>query len=461
MSPYSVEMRNIVVCIAFAYQIGLMYIKIGLHLRMSEVRLAMHTKIFFTLFLGSLAFFGDLYRLVLAQTAASQALAPLFASLPGLAITFILWTYFVKALKFRPLHAFEIAVYTYLFFQTITGVTRVVGAVFFAQNSALIDYSLYLVMYFVNFIVSISFYIVMYHILDIRPKFLIIKGMHIELHRKSIAFPIFQLFFIYICSACIMIFIPKTITGSIVSLCILMLFSAFSISLNSNRYAQAEIRDKDRQMESLFKSLNQFSAIKHDFYNILQTYNGYFELGDLEACKRYHKSLVEITTSAGNLLDLSRRAVENPALISLLLNKYERAESLKTDLSITIRCPLSDLPIDDIDMCRIIACLLDNAIEAAAESKKKRVSLVVDKEKDGCNSITITNSSPMPIEVSEIFIPGYTSKKGHQGAGLSNVKRIIEKYPYCSLEMKSINDEVVTMMKLEEPANSRVMGTIH
>ncbi len=458
ISPFSEEMRNIVVCIAFIYQILLMYVKFGLHLRMSEVKLPRHKRIMFTFFLGSLAFFGDFFRLVLADTTSAQTLIPLFASLPGVIITITLWIYFVKSLKFRPVHALEIAVYTYLYFQTITGVTRLVGAVFFAQDPALIDYSKYLGMYIMNFIVSMAFFICMYHILEIKPKLLVVKGLNNETPGKSIALPIFQLSFIYISAACIMIFIPKTIMGSLISLCMLALFSAFSLSLNSNRYAIAEIREKDRQMESLFHSLNQFSAIKHDFYNILQTYNGYFEIGDLEACKRYHQSLVEITTRAGDLLDLSRRAVESPALISLLLNKHERADNLKVSLSIALKCSLSGLPLKDIDICRVIACLLDNAIEAAADSKKKRVSFTIERENNEIQLITITNSTLKPIEVSQIFIPGFTSKKGHQGAGLVNVKSIIENYPNCNLEIRSTDDEVTIVLRME---NSVLLSLSH
>ncbi len=453
ISPYSVAMRNIVVCVAFIYQIVQIYIKFRMHQRMSEVRLPLHTTVLFTLILGSLVFFGDVYKLVLADTAEEQRLAPLVASLPGVVITITLWVFFVRSLKFTPLHALEIAVYTYLYFQTVTGVTRVVGAIFFAQDPGAIHYGKYLGAYAVNFAVATALYVGMHHILEVNPKFLIIKGMGVDPAKKrSIAFPIFQLCFIYLSAACIMIFIPKTVAGSLISLCMLILFSAFSLSLNSNRYAQAEIREKDRQMESLFKSLNQFSAIKHDFYNILQTYNGYFELGDLEACKRYHKSLVEITTRAGDLLDLSRRAVENPALISLLLNKHARAEGLKIKLSIALRCPLSDLSLEDIDMCRIVACLLDNAIEAAAESKQKCLSFTIESEAGTDKLITITNSSLMPIEVAKAFAPGYTSKKGHQGAGLANVQKIIEKYQPCTLEMSNMGDEVVARLRLVSAA---------
>ncbi len=441
-------MLDIVIGVAFMYHMLLMYMKVGLHLRMSEVKLPRIQQVLFSLLFGSLAFFGDFFKLVLAERTGLVELTPLFSSLPGVLITFTIWVYFVRLLKFRPLHAFEISVYTYLFFQTITGVTRLISAVFFAQPPGTIDYQRYLLMYAVNFAVSVAFFLWMRLILVRRPNLLIVKGMSSATREKSIAFAIFQLCFIYLSAALIMILIPKTIIGSTVSLIMLALFSAFSIALNSNRYQKAEIFNKEKQLQSLFESLNQFGAIKHDFYNILQTYNGYFAIGDLEACKRYHQSLVEMTIATGNLLDIGRHAVEHPALVSLLINKHERAAGMQTRLDIAIRCPLSDLPIQDIDICRIAACLLDNAIEAAAVSKEKSVSFTIERDENHVRRIVVANSSVGAIDISNVLTPGFTSKKGHQGIGLVNVQKIVERYPHCTLQMRGAEGEVVATLIL-------------
>ncbi len=439
-------MLDIVICIAFVYQVSLMYIKFSLYLRMSEAKRPLITKMLTAAFLGTLAFFGDFFRLVIAEPAGMTALIPLFASMPGFVITIILWFHLVGSLKMRPLHALEIGVYAYLLFQTISGVTRLVSAVFFMQEPGAVDYPKYILMYAANFLVSIALFGWMHYLLKHKPNLLTVKGMDSSMRQKNIAFAIFQLVFIFICAALIMILIPKTIVGSTVSLTMLVLFSAFSITLNSNRYAQAEIRDKEKQMQSMFESLDQFGAIKHDFYNILQTYNGYFEIGDLEACKRYHQSLVEITTTTGSLLDISRHAMENPALAALLLNKHERAGSLNLRLNISLDCPLSELPIKDIDICRIVSCLLDNAIEAAAESRERKVSFAIERDGSQAKRMIITNSTLAPIDLTNVFTHGFTSKQGHQGIGLVNAKKIMARYPNCTLQMQGTDNEVVALL---------------
>ncbi len=441
-------MLDVVLCVAFIYQFVLMYIKFGLHLRMSEVALPVITRALFSLLLGGLAFFGDFFKLVLAERTGMTSLTPLFSSLPGVVITITIWVYFVKSLKFRPLLALEISVYTYLFFQTASGATRLVSAVFFAQDPTAVDYQKYLAVYAINFLVSIGIYSAMHYVLEHKPNLLIVRGMNNHISGRSGAFAVFQLVFIYICAALVMILIPKTIAGSTVSLIMLALFSAFSITLNSNRYAQAEIQDKEKQVESMLKSLDQFSSIKHDFYNILQTYNGYFEIGDLEACRRYHQSLVDMTTAAGDLLDLSRRAAEHPALVALLLNKHERAEGLNIHLSISLNCSLSGLAINDFDICRIVSCLLDNAIEAAAESKERRASFAIEQDAGRSKRITIINNSVAPIDVRNAYMSGFTSKNGHKGIGLANAKKIIERYPPCTLQLYSVSNEVVAVLEL-------------
>ncbi len=457
MPTFGDSMLDIVVCIAFIYQIVLMYEKFSLHLRMSQVRRPFFTKVWFAVLLGSMAFFGDFFRLVLAKPTGMTALAPLFSSIPGVVITIVIWVYFVTSLKFKPLHALEIAVYTYLYFQTISGVTRLVGAVFFTQDAAAIDYTKYVAMYAVNFLVANVFFLWMHYTLVHRPSLLIVKGMDVAMPQKNLAFAIFQACFIYLCAALIMILIPKTIVGSTISLIMLVLFSAFSITVNSNRNANAEIRANEEQLQSIFQSMDQFGAVKHDFYNILQTYNGYFELGDLEACKQYHQSVVNMTTATGNLLDIGRHSGENPALVSLLINKHDRAGGMHTRLDISLGCPLSELPIVDVDICRVVSCLLDNAIEAAAESKEKRVSFAIAWDENRAKRMVVTNSCIGPINLSSVCAPGVTSKNGHQGIGLSSVTRIMARYPHCQLDMRCTDKEVMAVLVLrpEPVANAR------
>lgn len=439
----------IAVIAAFLYQSVLMYIKSDLLIRMCEKKATIKIKLLLALFCGTFVFvFIELVKMRLIDLELSEQFIPIFVSLPGIVVTLIYAFFCLWSLKLTPLRTLEVTVYAYLYFQTLTGVNRIISALFFVQKAAVIDYSMNILMYAVNFSISLAILLAMSYILKKKPHLLIIKSGSDTTPNTSIAFSIFQLVYIYFCTAIIVFLIPNAIVGSAISLLLLAVFTALSIFLSKNRYAKAELLDKETFIQSLFESVNQFSAIKHDFYNILQTYNGYFELGDLEACKRYHETLVEITVQAGDLLDLSRRAVENPALISLFLNKNDYSEKMHVKLSIIIKCPLNELQMEDIDLCRIISCTLDNAIEAASDSEEKNVSLIIERKTESSNLITVTNSIDAPVNTTRMLVSGATSKSGHQGMGLYNVQKIIRKYPHSTFEIHSTEREVTARVSI-------------
>ena len=81
-----------------------------------------------------------------------------------------------------------------------------------------------------------------------------------------------------------------------------------------------------------------------------------------ECYERYHASLVSATTHAGSAMELAQKMQENPAVITLLINKLEYAEKKNVRLILSLQCTLENLYIDNMDISRILACLLDNAM---------------------------------------------------------------------------------------------------
>ncbi len=442
-------MRRIAVIVAYFYQSILMYMKLNLLIRLCEKKATIRQKLILALLCGGICVaFIDFPRLKLIESGISAQMMPFFISIPGVIITTLCFFFCVFSLKLTALRTLEVTVYSYLYFQAASGVSRMAGSLFFAPDQAMIDYSIYIQRYILNFIIMVAIFKGMSCVLKNKPHLLIIKSGSDTKPNTSVAFSVFQLCYVYFCAAVILVLVPDTAVANFISLLLLVVFTALCIVLSNNRYAQAEIHDKTVHIQSLFSSLNEFSSVKHDFFNILQTYNGYFALGDLEACKRYHQTLVEITTQAGNLLDLGRRAVENPALIALFLSKNDQAQKLHVRLNIDVGYPLNDLQMEDIDLCRVASCLLDNAIEAASVSKEKLVSFTVERKTDFLLMITIINSVDEPVNIDEMFPAGATSKAGHHGLGLANVKKIIEKYPYCEFEIKSAQREVTACIKI-------------
>ena len=110
------------------------------------------------------------------------------------------------------------------------------------------------------------------------------------------------------------------------------------------------------------------------------------------------------------------------------------------------------------DLCKILGILLDNALEAAYESSKKYVELSISKGSQNAIVIEIINSHAGELNKDKIFENGYTTKPGHSGFGLWEVKKIIERNKNCSLKT-SVTDMLFTQ-KFEIVQNDFKMNSI-
>nr|WP_243177094.1 GHKL domain-containing protein [Clostridium estertheticum] len=117
-------------------------------------------------------------------------------------------------------------------------------------------------------------------------------------------------------------------------------------------------------------------------------------------------------------------------------------------LSIEILDTIDTVHIDIIDLCRIVGILLDNAYEAAKDSKEKLVSISFIQ--DEYLNITIANSYNSNINISSIYKKSYSTKGSNRGIGLNNVKEIInKKYPNVLLKTSVEKDVFIQDLYIE------------
>lgn len=115
-------------------------------------------------------------------------------------------------------------------------------------------------------------------------------------------------------------------------------------------------------------------------------------------------------------------------LINYKLMEME-ALGIATDVSISkevLKTKLNKLSTKQKDnLYSIMGVYLDNAIQAAKDSKKKEISLEVYKEKKNI-IIVLANTYKGKIELDKLDNYGYSTKGKNRGVGLYIVKRIIE-----------------------------------
>ncbi len=436
--------------IAFIYNFTQMYFIANLILRIHGEKASVLQKaqfafltgvVIYTLFIYVIYYFGGMLSF--------QPLTYLLVVTPN-PITALLYCYLgIKVLKLSPIRSIELMGNAYLYYSITISITRLVGSIFFIQTSERYNYLLDATRNMASFIAFFTMYGITCYVLNKKSTTLIPKTNVFVNRKKELTYFVIRAFIVYLCSVCIPMLIPETVVANVVILVFLCMLFFITILLSNNFHANADNRNKDAHINSLIRTLEEFRAVKHDFYNILQTYNGYFTIGDLEACKKYHAKLVDVTMMVGEPLNLSEKMPENPALVSLLIDKHTKAVRSNVTMDIAIKCDLSGLPMDEIDICRVLSCLIDNAIEAAEASERRRVFFSMEQKTDDSKLFIITNSILRQPDMAQIFAEGVTDKAGHHGVGLTNVRRIIDKYGNCTFQLNCYNNEMTAYVELK------------
>ncbi len=448
---YSQEMQTILMFFSFAYNFVLMYFIAKLILRIYGEEASVRQKALFAFLTGTILQSVRVYVIYFigGMVSFTKVQNLLFAT-PN-PITALLYCYVgIKTLRLSPKRSIELMGHVYLYLMMIHALNRLAGSLLFVQDAARFNYMLDGARHFFNLAISLVIYWLTCRVLDRNPALLVAsKTSSFATPQKDLVIFVAKALLIYLCVVLLPLLIPSTTVANGMIFVLLMLFFAATLLYNFYQHEKADNRNKDAYIHSLIKTSDEFRTVKHDFYNILQTYSGYLAVGDIEACRKYHASLVGITTQAGDKLNLSRRIGENPTLISLLIDKHERAEQMGVRMNVSLKCPL-DLPMDPIHLSRAIACLLDNAIEASSESEQKRVFFTIEWKSPVSRLIIITNSALLPLDVSQMLTAGQTSKAGHEGIGLNNVRKILDGYSNCTFQLNHYNNEVTAYVELKQ-----------
>jgi len=193
-------------------------------------------------------------------------------------------------------------------------------------------------------------------------------------------------------------------------------------------------------INSLLRAQNDYHGIKHDMNNILQVYNGYIQLDDMEALRRFHGSVLTTIKRNNTTMELLAALKERTVLYTLLDIKIQRASNLDVEISVNRGAYLIGITMNDLDLCRILGNLLDNAIDAAALSEKRHMEISCKKLASGHVQVEISNTTAGDVDINRIFLRDYTTKAdGHEGRGLATVQNILALHEDCSMEVSYSN----------------------
>ena len=176
--------------------------------------------------------------------------------------------------------------------------------------------------------------------------------------------------------------------------------------------------------------------------------------------KKMCDSVYKECTAVNSLEMLNPKIINNPAVYSIIVNKYYLAQSKNITMNIEVMFDFDELDVNIYEFSNILGILLDNAIEAASECFQKLVNIKFIKDFKTNNKLVIIENTynETNINLNKIFEKGYSTKKDdkeNHGLGLWNVKKILShqnginlytskgKYFSQKLEITSKNNELL------------------
>lgn len=202
--------------------------------------------------------------------------------------------------------------------------------------------------------------------------------------------------------------------------------------------------------ENLEKLNSNLRVQRHDYLNHLQVVYGLMEMEEYEELKSYLQPVYKDLLKTGKALRTSK-----PAINALLKAKMDEAESRGIDFYIEVKSDLSNLHVEDWELCKVLSNLLDNGMTALdSREGEKKIELEITENQEFYR-FDVSNNGPMiPKEMQEhIFKQGITTKKGEgHGMGLYIVSGVLKAYGGT---IKLMSEENETVFSFELPKEKR------
>ena len=217
---------------------------------------------------------------------------------------------------------------------------------------------------------------------------------------------------------------------SMISLLGYYIITVFTI----NRITKLHLTTQDLELSQQYnKTLSilhdNIRCFKHDYNNMLTTIGGYIQSEDIEGMKKYYSQLLSDCSRSNSLSTLSPEVINEPAIYSLLTNKYYKASELGIDINIEAFLDFNKLNMKIYEFTKILGILLDNAIEAANECENKIINITICKDfKVNRQLLIIENTyTNKDVNTEKIYEKGFSSKQNNTGLGLWETRKILKR----------------------------------
>lgn len=192
-----------------------------------------------------------------------------------------------------------------------------------------------------------------------------------------------------------------------------------AIELSDLKAIQQQAENDERYFEVIEQSNKDMQVFAHDVKNhFIQIRN----MEDLESAKNYIDSIypqIETFSSIG---------ISQNKMLDLIISKYIKlCESKDIKFSIDVKTANLNYILDS-DLSTLLNNLLDNAVEAAGQTKEKKITLKIYSKSKTFDALTLSNSCNSPPISSGKKLQTTKKNKRFHGIGLKSVIKIVDKY---------------------------------
>jgi len=222
----------------------------------------------------------------------------------------------------------------------------------------------------------------------------------------------------------------------VVTSIILLIYVNFVNAKYERRQKETEQRNLQYYTENLEQQYAAIRKFKHDYQNILLSLNSYIEDGDLEKLKQYYSSIVKMTSETITSEDF---ALENLSKIkareikSILAAKLMMAQNNEIKAIFEANEEIDNIPINSVDLVRMLGIILDNSIEALTELGSGELFVGCFKKKSEITFIVQNTCGRNTPPFHQIWQSGFSTKGDGRGLGLPNLLELIDVYPNVRL----------------------------
>ena len=158
------------------------------------------------------------------------------------------------------------------------------------------------------------------------------------------------------------------------------------------------------------------------------------------------KSYREINTeklSGFNLVN-----IKDSALRSILIRGWLDARDAGVEMTFETSESIEQLPVDLLDIVRIVGILVTNALEASKEAEEKKVRIAIFSISKMVYLVIHNTTNEITFDVRKIYEEGYSTKGENRGLGLDNVRKILANYGNMFLETELQGNWFLQVLKI-------------